>query len=285
MTKIAYLGTGLLGSAFVEAAAKRGDQITVWNRTASKARALEKFGVRVADSPADAVRGASSVHLVLTDDDVVDEVIDALRPGLPADAIILDHSTTQPDRTGARSRKLNGQGVHYLHCPVFIGPPAARAGKGTVLSSGPRDLFEARKDELSRMAERLEYFGERPDLAAVWKLCGNAFFIGLTALVADVFAIARGADAPVADAMKIMELFNGSAVVAARGKTMLSGDLTPNFELAMARKDVRLMIETADSVPLAALPGIAARMDALIAEGHGDEDLTVLGADSALAAR
>jgi 3-hydroxyisobutyrate dehydrogenase-like beta-hydroxyacid dehydrogenase len=146
-------------------------------------------------------------------------------------------------------------------------------------------LFEARKDELSRMAERLEYFGERPDLAAVWKLCGNAFFIGITALVADVFAIARGADAPVADAMKIMELFNGSAVVAARGKTMLAGDLTPNFELAMARKDVRLMIETADSVPLAALPGIAARMDALIAEGHGDEDASVLGAESALATR
>jgi 3-hydroxyisobutyrate dehydrogenase-like beta-hydroxyacid dehydrogenase len=74
-------------------------------------------------------------------------------------------------------------------------------------------------------------------------------------------------------------------VVAARGKTMLAGDLTPNFELAMARKDVRLMIETADSVPLAALPGIAARMDALIAEGHGDEDASVLGAESALATR
>jgi hypothetical protein len=53
----------------------------------------------------------------------------------------------------------------------------------------------------------------------------------------------------------------------------------------MARKDVRLMIETADSVPLAALPGIAARMDALIAEGHGDEDASVLGAESALATR
>lgn len=285
MTRIAYLGTGLLGSAFVEAAAKRGEQITVWNRTASKARALEKFGVRVANTPADAVRGATSVHLVLTDDDVVDEVIAALRPGLSPDAIILDHSTNQPSRTAARSSELNSRGVNYLHCPVFIGPPAARAGKGTVLAAGPRTLFEARKDELSSMAERLEYFGERPDLAAVWKLCGNAFFIGVTALVADVFAVARGADAPAADALKILELFDGSAVVAGRGTTMLTGDMSPNFELAMARKDVRLMIETADSVPLAALPGIAARMDVLIGDGHGDEDLAVLGAEAALAAR
>jgi 3-hydroxyisobutyrate dehydrogenase-like beta-hydroxyacid dehydrogenase len=286
MSQIAYLGTGLLGSAFVEAAAKRGDRITVWNRTESKARALEQFGVRVASSPADAVRGATSVHLVLTDDDVVDDVIAALRPGLSPDAIILDHSTNLPARTAARARELNGQGVKYLHCPVFIGPPAARAGKGTVLASGPRALFDARKDELSRMAERLEYFGERPDLAAVWKLCGNAFFIGLTGLVADVFAIARGADAPPADALTILELFNGSALVAARGKTMLAGEVSsPNFELSMARKDVRLMLETADSVPLAVLPGIAARMDALIADGHGSEDAAVLGAESALAGR
>jgi 3-hydroxyisobutyrate dehydrogenase-like beta-hydroxyacid dehydrogenase len=286
MSQIAFLGTGLLGSAFVEAAAKRGEQITVWNRTQSKARALEQFGVRVATTPADAVRGAASVHLVLTDDEVVDDVIAALRPGLSSDAIILDHSTNLPARTAARSRRLNGEGVKYLHCPVFIGPPAARAGKGTILSSGPRQLFEARRDELSRMAERLEYFGERPDLAAVWKLCGNAFFIGLTALVSDVLSVARGADAPPADALKVLELFNGSALVAARGKTMIGGELSPpNFELAMARKDVRLMIETADSVPLAALPGIAARMDSLIAEGHGNEDLAVLGVESAVAAR
>src|SRR5689334_10992720 len=53
MTRIAFLGTGLLGSAFVEAAAKRGEEITVWNRTAAKARALESLGVRVAKSPAE----------------------------------------------------------------------------------------------------------------------------------------------------------------------------------------------------------------------------------------
>src|SRR5689334_11587749 len=99
MTRIAFLGTGLLGSAFVEAAAKRGEEITVWNRTAAKARALESLGVRVAKSPAEAVRGALSVHLVLKDDPVVEEVIGELRPELSRDAIILDHTTTQPART------------------------------------------------------------------------------------------------------------------------------------------------------------------------------------------
>src|SRR5947209_17552743 len=111
MTQIAFLGTGLLGSAFVEAAAKRGDQITVWNRTADKAKALEKFGaVKAAATPADAVRDAERVHLVLKDDEVVEDVIRQMRPGLASEAIIIDHTTTQPDKTAERSKRLNGEG-------------------------------------------------------------------------------------------------------------------------------------------------------------------------------
>ncbi|MDB4877044.1 MAG: 6-phosphogluconate dehydrogenase [Gemmatimonadetes bacterium] len=280
MTHIAYLGTGLLGSAFAEAAAKRGDQVTAWNRTLDKARALEKFGIRVANTPADAVRGAAFVHLVLKDDAVVEQVIAALRPGLEPNAIILDHTTTQPALTAERSRRLNAEGVRYLHCPVFIGPAAARQSQGTIMVSGPRALFDAAHAHLEPMAERVEYFGERPDLAAVYKLCGNAFIIGIGALVSDVFAIAAGSQVPPADTMRILEFFNPSAIIAGRGKKMVSGDFTPSFELEMARKDVRLMIETAGSQPLAVLPCVASRMDALIAEGHGAEDLAVIGKDA-----
>ena len=73
---VAFLGTGLLGGAFAEAAAKRGDSVAVWNRTMDKATALEVFGVRAMPTPADAVKGASRVHLVLKDDAVVNEVIE-----------------------------------------------------------------------------------------------------------------------------------------------------------------------------------------------------------------
>jgi len=280
MTHIAFLGTGLLGSALVEAAARRGDRITVWNRTAERARALEPFGVRVAASPADAVRDATRVHLVLKDDAVVEEVLAALRPSLGRDAIVVDHTTTQPALTAERARRLNAEGVRYLHCPVFIGPAAARAGRGTILAAGPRQLFDAVRSDLARMAQHVEYLGERPDLAAVHKLCGNAFIIGLTALVADVFAVAAGADVAPADALRVLGFFDPAAVLAGRGKHMAAGDFSPSFELAMARKDVRLMLETAGSQPLAALPAIAERMDALIAAGHGADDMAVLGRDA-----
>jgi len=280
MAHIAFLGTGLLGSALAEAAAKRGDHVTVWNRTADKARALEQFGIRVADTPADAVRGASRVHLVLKDDPVVDEIVAVLRPGLEPNAVVVDHTTNNPRLTGERSKRLNKEGVRYLHCPVFIGPAAARAGQGIILASGPQPLFDAVSEALSLMAPRVEYLGERPDLAAVYKLCGNAIIIGLSGIVADVFAVASGSGVAPEDALKLLDFFNPAAIILGRGRNMAKKNFAPSFELTMARKDVRLMMESADGAPLITLPAIAARMDALIAEGLGAQDLGVIGKDA-----
>ncbi len=280
MTAIAFLGTGLLGSGFVEAACQRGDSVTVWNRTIEKARALTAFGATVADTPADAVRGASRVHLVLTDDAVVEDVIAQLRPGLSPDAIILDHTTTQPALTAQRAARLAADGVHYLHCPVFIGPAAARQNQGIILVAGPGALFESVKDALGRMAVRVEYFGERPDLAAAYKLMGNAFIVGMCALISDVYSIAQGSDVTPTDALKLLDFFNPGNILQGRGRTMAAGTFTPSFELVMARKDVRLMMETAGDLPLAVLPSLAARMDAVIAEGFGAADFSVIAKDA-----
>ena len=280
MTAIAFLGTGLLGSGLAEAAARRGETVTVWNRTADKARALEPFGIRVAATPADAVRDAARVHLVLRDDAVVEEVVAALRPGLSPSAIIVDHTTTQPALTAERATRLNAEGVRYLHCPVFIGPAAARLGEGAILAAGPAELFEAVRPALESMAKKVKYFGERPDLAAAYKLFGNTFIIGLSALVADVFAVAAGSGVSPLESLDVLDVLNPATTIAGRGRNMAKGNFAPSFELAMARKDVRLMMETAGTQPLAALPAVAARMDALIADGHGADDLAVLGKGS-----
>ena len=277
MTSIAFLGTGLLGSAFAEAALKRGDQVAVWNRTAEKARALEAFGARFASTPAEAVRGAERVHLVLRDDAVVEDVVAQFRPALEPDAIIVDHTTTQPALTAARLQRLNSEGVRYLHCPVFVGPVAAREYKGTILVSGPRALYDKVRAGLERQAGRVDYLGERADLAAVYKLCGNAFNIGIVGLVADVFNIAAGSKVPPADTLQVIELFDPGAVISGRGHKMARRDYTPTFELTMALKDVELMIEAAAGQPLAMLPGLAARMKTVIGEGHGSDDLGALG--------
>jgi 3-hydroxyisobutyrate dehydrogenase len=281
MANIAFLGTGLLGGAFAEAAANRGDTVTAWNRSADKAQALAAFGVKAAATPADAVRGATRVHLILKDDAVVDEVIAAARPGLSAGTVLIDHTTTLPTLTAERAARLGAEGVKYLHCPVFMGPPAARKAQGSMMAAGPKALFESVKADLAAMTGRLEYLGERADLAAVNKLFGNAMIIGVSAMLADILTLAKAASVDPADAIKLLGLLDLNAMVATRGPNMAKGNFSsPSFELAMARKDVRLMLETTGNRPMAALPGIAARMDQLIAAGHGAKDASVVGIDA-----
>ena len=280
MANIAVLGTGLLGAAFAEAAAGRGDSVTVWNRSRDKAQALARFGIAIAETPAAAVHAASRVHIVLKDDAVVDEVIAAARPGLRADAVLIDHTTTLPALTAQRAAQLQAAGLKYLHCPVFMTPAAARAAKGSMLAAGPAAIFETIKAELAAMTGRLEYQGERSDLAAAKKLFGNALILSLAAAMADVLTLAQASGVDGREAIRVMELLDLNAMVATRGANMARGDFTPSFELAMARKDVRLMLETAGERPLAGLPGIAARMDQLLAAGHGADDASVIGIDA-----
>lgn len=280
MTQLAFLGTGLLGAGFAEAAARRGDRVTVWNRSADKARALETFGIKVAPSPAEAVRGAARVHIVLKDDAVVEDVLAQARPGLSATAVVVDHTTTLPALTATRLERLNAQGVHYLHCPVFMGPAAARNAQGSMLASGPQALFESVQAELARMTGKLHYLGERSDLAAVNKLFGNALIIGLGGVIADVITMAGAAQVSAEEAVKLFGMLDLNMIGTRVGTAMAKRDFNPTFELSMARKDVGLMLQTAGDKPLAALPGIAARMDRLIAAGHGGKGTGVMAIDA-----
>jgi 3-hydroxyisobutyrate dehydrogenase len=104
--------------------------------------------------------------------------------------------------------------------------------------------------------------------------------ICLSAATADVLTLAQASGIAGEDAIKLLGLFDLNAMLASRGKNMAKGSFTVSFELAMARKDVRLMLETSGNRPMAALPAIAARMDQLISAGRGAEDVSILAIDA-----
>ena len=282
MAKIAFLGVGLIGSGMVSGALARGEAVTVWNRTLDKARALEGKGAKVASSPAEAVRDAERVHLALTDDAVVDQVLAQCEGGLDKSAVVIDHSTTSPLGTAARFQWCAERAIEFLHAPVFMGPQMCRESKGIMLCAGPTARYVRVQRSLEKMTGEVWYLGERTDLAAAYKLFGNAMILTITGGLADVFAMAKGLDLPATTAYALFSKFKPAGVIDGRGAKMATGDFAPSFELSMARKDLRLMLETAarSNVPLAVLPGLAQRMDSLIAEGHGGEDLGALARDA-----
>lgn len=280
MAKLAFLGTGLIGGALAEAAAERGDRVTVWNRTLEKARALAAHGISVAQTPAAAVTGAERVHLALSDDAAVDQVLEACGDAL-AGSVVIDHTTASPAGTAGRMQRMAARGIAFLHAPVFMSPAMCRQAKGLILVSGPSVVFERVESALRAMTGSVEYYGERAELAAAYKLMGNAMILAITGGVTDVLAIAKSVGIAPGDAISLFSKFNPAVSLQYRGAAMAKGDFTPGFELTMARKDARLMIEAAGSagLRLRSISALAAWMDELIESGYGDRDLGVLAID------
>jgi 3-hydroxyisobutyrate dehydrogenase-like beta-hydroxyacid dehydrogenase len=277
---IAFLGTGLLGSGFVHHLLATASGVSVWNRTAAKAAPFVALGARVAATPAEAVDDAQRIHLCLQSDESVDEVLAALLPAADPSAIIIDHTTVSPDGAAARAERLAAAGRQFLHAPVFMSPASARDAKGIMMVSGPEDVYVKVDAALSAMTGDLWYLGAEPRRAAGMKLVGNSMLIAIAAGLADTLALAKAAGLTPADAMAVLDRLKPGGAISIRGKRMADGDFTASFELAMARKDIGLMLDTIGDAPLAALRGIATRADELLALGHAADDLGVLAIDA-----
>ena len=174
---IAFLGTGLLGSNFVKALLKKGETVQVWNRTASKAIALEAVGAKAFGEASEAVKDAARIHLTLSDDQSVDETLEKASPGFTPGTIIIDHTTTSAEGVEPRTQHWKALGFTYIHAPVFMGPPNALEGTGYMLISGDQGVIATLTPVLSSMTGKLINMGPTVNRAAGMKLIGNLFLM------------------------------------------------------------------------------------------------------------
>lgn len=273
--KIAFFGTGLMGSGFVRRLRATGHEVNVWNRSAAKARALEAHGAHAFADPAAALAGARRIHLSLADDASVDAVLEPLAASIPPGTWIVDHTTTAVTPTAERIERWNARGRTFVHAPVFMAPANALDGTGLMLVSGEQARHDALLPELQKMTGTVVYMGPAPERAAAFKLFGNMTLIGIMGVLGDVNRLAHAVGIPTGEAFSLFKHFNPGQMLPARAARIEAGDFTsPSFEVSMARKDVRLMIEEArrGGVDLFVMPGVAAMFDAAIARGEGALD-------------
>ncbi len=178
MATVGFLGTGCWGGAMVEGMLRRGDTVTVWNRTESKARALEQMGAVVAATPGrrGGCRRARPPHSCgrcggrRSDGGRPS----AAQPGRdrhgPLDHVAARHESAPRADAGRR-------GVKFLHAPVFMSPQMARDGVGIMLASGPQAVLDDALDDLEGMTGEVWYLGEQGDLAAAYKIFGNSMLL------------------------------------------------------------------------------------------------------------
>ena len=142
-----------------------------------------------------------------------------------------------------------------MHAPVFMSPEMAADGIGLMMVSAANADFDRVRADLEGMTGEVWYLGERPDLAAGYKLFGNCMLFAISAGLADVIAMARANAIDPVEAMSVFSKFQAGNIIQRRGPRMALGELTPaSFAVAMARKDVRLMMEAAKGAPSSRFP-------------------------------
>lgn len=273
--KVAFFGTGLMGTGFVRRMLANGHQVNVWNRSPDKARALAEHGAQAFDNAAAALQGAERIHLALSDDASVDAVLEPLAEAISPATWIVDHTTTAVRRTAERAARWVARGRTFVHAPVFMAPANCHEGTGLMLMSGAQAHHDALLPALQQMTGKVLYLGEAPDRAAAFKLFGNLTLIGMVGVLGDVNRLAASVGIATEDAYSLFQHFNPGQFLPQRAARIAAGKYhPPSFEMSMARKDVRLMIEEAQrgGFPLHVMPGVAAMFDAALARGEGAWD-------------
>jgi 3-hydroxyisobutyrate dehydrogenase len=156
-----------------------------------------------------------------------------------------------------------------------MGPANAAEGTGLMLLSGPKARCDKLLPVLQPMTGKVVVLGEAPERAAAFKLFGNLTLLGLLGVLGDVNRLAHAVGISTHDAFSLFQHFNPGQTLPARAARIEAAEFTqPSFEMAMARKDVRLMIEQArrGGVELFMMPALAAMFDAAIARGEGALD-------------
>lgn len=276
---IGFLGTGLLGGNFTRALLAKGEQVRVWNRTLEKAKALEQYGALVADSPADAVKGVSRVHIVVSDDAAVEEVLANAEQGLTPGAIIIDHTTTTVVGAIKRTEQWKAKGYTYVHVPVFMGPANALDSTGYMLISGDQAIVQRVMPWLETMTGQVLNYGDTTGKAAGVKLIGNLFLLALTGGISDMLALGSAVGVTGQDIATLFDAWNPGASTPARLHRVLKNNFDhPSWELQMARKDARLMIQEAarGGRTIPATEAIAKQMDEWIAKGYAKKDWMIV---------
>jgi 3-hydroxyisobutyrate dehydrogenase-like beta-hydroxyacid dehydrogenase len=280
--KVALLGTGAMGSAMARSLARSGRTPTLWNRTAERAIGLAaELGAELRSSPAEAVRDADVVISMLADREAVEQVylgehgvLEAARGGLVA----CEMSTVEPAVSRELARELRLSGADLVDAPVSGSVGLAEQGALTIMVGGAAATVQRVDEVLHALGSRVIHMGEVGS-AATMKLAVNSVLHGLNQAVAEALVLVEQAGISLPLAYDVLEQSAaGAPFVHYKRAAFLQPDQTPvAFRLALARKDVRLVLDLANDLDVVMTQAEAnlAVLDAA-AGAFGEHDMAAL---------
>jgi 3-hydroxyisobutyrate dehydrogenase len=275
--EVAVLGTGIIGAPVARNLAGGGFPVRAWNRTRAKAEALTAHGVRVADSPADAVKGADVVLTVLKDGPGVLEVMSAAEPGLRRDTVWVQLSTVG-QAVGELAAFARAHGLDFVDAPVQGTRQPAEQAQLVVMAAGSPAAREIVQPLFDAIGKRTLWVGDDGESGAAsrLKLVLNTWVIALTHGVGEALALAKGlgvAPEHFIDVVSGGPMDNG--YFQGKSAAIISGDYTTSFSVDNADKDARLVLDAARTanVVMDTVQAGQARFARASRLGHGEQDM------------
>jgi len=279
--RVGWIGIGRMGYAMAERLAKSGADLTVWNRTRSKAEPLAARGAKIAASLPE-LAGCEIVFCMVSTWDDVKEVVDGpgglLSDESRAPKLLIECSSISLEGSAELRALLAKRGVKLLAAPVSGNAKVIKAGRLSFVCSGPKDAYDKALPYLKMIAPAASYVGEG-ELSRIVKICHNVFLGVVTQSLAEITVLAQKAGVP---RHAFLDFINQSVMgsIFSRYKTpaFVNLDFTVTFTPQLLRKDLDLGLDAARRyevpMPLASLTRDV--VQTLIGHGMSEQDFAQL---------
>ncbi|MGD2060135.1 MAG: NAD(P)-dependent oxidoreductase [Acidimicrobiia bacterium] len=257
MTRLGYIGLGIMGRGMAANLIAAGHEVTVWNRTEGKAEGLDAKAV---GSPQEVGPESDIVFVCVSDTPDVEEVVFGdlgVIHGMTEGDILVDHSTISPVATRQFAERAAELGIEWIDAPVSGGSEGAERGTLAVMAGGAESALERVRPFMESYSSSIVHVGAESGSGQMVKAVNQVLVVlnQLAASEALLLAAAAGLDL-----RKTLAAVEGGAagswMLSNRGPQMIERDWRPGFTIDLQQKDLRLVLEAADEVG-APVPGTA----------------------------
>jgi 3-hydroxyisobutyrate dehydrogenase-like beta-hydroxyacid dehydrogenase len=279
--RIGFLGLGTMGEPIANNLRKAGHELTVWNRTASKANHIVSKGGKLARTAKECASGKDLVFTCLADEKALEAVLesaDGCLAGLATGDVLVDLSTAGTRSARAVAKRAAERGIQYLCAPILGSKTAAEQAQIVLLVGGPGAAREKARPALHAVSSRIIELDEAVQ-AALMKLCVNAVGGAMIAGFGEALALGASGDLPI---WKIVEVIQASPfhspLFLVKGELVERQDWAPRFAIALAEKDQRLAQEAASDqgakVPIN--EAVRRLLSEAVESGRGEKDVAAV---------
>lgn len=256
---IGWIGAGRMGFAMAKRLLQAGCNVAVYNRTRSKAEPLVAYGATLVDSPKELANRDIVFCMVSEGADLREVVLGAngVLAGNGRPQLLVDCSSVSEEDSSVVRAKAQQAGIPMLAAPVSGNAKVVKAGKLTVVASGPRAAFDVARPYLLALGQGVTYVGEG-ELARIVKICHNLYLGVVTQALAEITVLAQKGGVARHDFLEFLNTsIMGSAFARYKMPAFVNLELAPTFTPVLLRKDLDLGLKAGEQfgvpLPLTAL--------------------------------